>query len=553
MSTSAKPLLQIRDLYVSFRSSEGQTDAVKNVSFDVGAGEIVGIVGESGSGKSVTCRAILGLLPQSATVSGSINLMGQELLGLDEASLAEVRGRQVSMIFQNPSSHLDPLMKIGRQVSEPLVHHMDVSARSARQAAITALEEVKLDRADQRVDNYPHQLSGGMKQRAMIASAVACQPKLLLADEPTTALDVTVQASILELLTELNQAKNLSIVLVSHDLAVVAQICHRVVVMRRGEVVEQSSAKEIIHSPQHAYTRQLIDSQPDRLAAALTAELTHVNTAAEESAAAAEHPLLGIEQLTVEFKLPGAGFKLWGKPENDKTIRAIDRVSLELREGEVLGIVGESGSGKSTLARVIMGLVEPLSGAVMLRGSPLPGSEEKSPEDFRRTVQMAFQNPFDSLNPRFTVRQTIAEPIRKHKLVPAEKLNQRVTELMQLVGLETELADRKPRQLSGGQCQRVGIARALAMNPEVLIADEVTSALDVTIQAQIIDLLNELRSKVNLSVIFISHDLALVRSFCDRVAVFKAGRIVEMGKIEDVLECPQEEYTKQLIASAPVM
>lgn len=544
--------MQIRDLLVTFDSPEGQTVAVRNVSFDIAPGEIVGIVGESGSGKSVTCRAILGLLPPSASVSGSVRLDRRELVGLDEHLLRSVRGKQISMIFQNPASHLDPLMTIGRQVSEPLIHHEGIKPGNAHTAAIERLLEVKLDHAARRADNYPHQLSGGMKQRAMIAAAVACQPRLLLADEPTTALDVTVQAHILELLKELNSSRKLSIVLVSHDLAVVAQICDRVVVMRNGEVVEQGKTQEIIVTPQHAYTQQLIDSQPGRLAAA--ADDTPATEKWPSGPAVAEQAvpaLLRIDNLSVEFSLPGSGLRLMPGRGQKRKLRAVDQVSIELQQGESLGIVGESGSGKSTLARVIMGLVKPAGGDVSLRGHSILSAQPNGAGDFRRTIQMAFQNPFDSLNPRFSVRLTIAEPLRRHRLVRKDQIDERVTELMDLVELSPDLAGRKPGQLSGGQCQRVGIARALAMNPEILIADEITSALDVTIQAQIISLLNRLRSKVNLSVIFISHDLALVRSFCDRVAVFRAGKIVESGSVHRVLNQPQQEYTRTLIASAP--
>lgn len=547
-----EPLLQIRDLVVSFDTPNGPTEAVRKVSFDVAAGEIVGIVGESGSGKSVTCRAILGLLPPTASVAGSVRFENRELVGLDETALRAVRGKQVSMIFQNPASHLDPLMKIGQQVSEPLIHHEGATPANARTAAIESLREVKLDHAVQRADNYPHQLSGGMKQRAMIAAAVACRPRLLLADEPTTALDVTVQAHILDLLKELNTSKNLSIVLVSHDLAVIAQICDRVVVMRNGEIVEQGNTRDIIDAPQHEYTRQLIDSQPGRLTDSTSGTGSPSSAdAGNKTESEAAQPLLQIDQLRVEFDLPGSGIRFLPGNKEKRTLTALDRVSIDLQQGESLGIVGESGSGKSTVARVIMGLVSPAGGDVRLRGHSILGARPDGQGDFRRSIQMAFQNPFDSLNPRFTVRDTIAEPLRKHRLVSKDKIDERVKELMRLVELDPQLAGRKSGQLSGGQCQRVGIARALAMNPEILIADEITSALDVTIQAQIIALLNRLRRKVGLTVIFISHDLALVRTFCDRVAVFQAGKIVETGSVFQVLNQPRQDYTRALIASAP--
>jgi peptide/nickel transport system ATP-binding protein len=547
-----EPLLQIRDLVMSFDAPHGPTEAVRKVSFDVAAGEIVGIVGESGSGKSVTCRAILGLLPQTASVAGSIRFENKELVGLDSDALRQLRGEQISMIFQNPSSHLDPLMKIGQQVSEPLIHHEGARPADARKAAVEGLREVRLDHAAQRVDNYPHQLSGGMKQRAMIAAAVACRPRLLLADEPTTALDVTVQAHILDLLKELNTSKNLSIVLVSHDLAVIAQICNRVVVMRNGEVVEQGKTRDIIDSPQHEYTQQLIDSQPGRLSERRSGTGSSLPTGADIKAGREmTHPLLQIDKLRVEFDLPVSGWGFLPGARKKRSLTAVNNVSIDLQQGESLGIVGESGSGKSTLARVIMGLVRPAGGDVRLRGHSILGASPNGQGNFRRTIQMAFQNPFDSLNPRFTVRETIAEPLRKHRLVSKDHIDERVKELMGLVELDPQLSRRKSGQLSGGQCQRVGIARALAMDPEILIADEITSALDVTIQAQIIALLNRLRHQVGLTVIFISHDLALVRTFCDRVAVFRAGRIVETGSVNQVLSEPRQAYTRDLITSAP--
>jgi peptide/nickel transport system ATP-binding protein len=511
----SEPLLKVCNLDVSFRSRGGETHAVRNVSFDVGVGEIVGIVGESGSGKSVSCRAILGLLPESASVSGRIEYSGQNLLGLDTEGLRRIRGRDVSMVFQNPASHLDPLMAIGAQVSVD--------------AAIESLREVQLEYPEQRVNSYPHELSGGMKQRVMIAAAIACGPGLLLADEPTTALDVTVQARILELLKSLNKQHHLSVVLVSHDLAVVAQVCDRVLVMRHGEIVESGDTKQIIYSPQHPYTQQLIESQPSRMTM-------------RPPVATDTDTLLDVSNIDVEFALPGGG-----------TMRALNDVSITLRQGESLGVVGESGSGKSTLARVVMGLVKPKSGDVKLGGQSILQKRNRLDLSVCRKVQMVFQNPYDSLNPRYSVYETIAEPLERHKLVPATNLDERVAELMGLVELDSSLASRKPAQLSGGQCQRVGIARALAMDPELLIADEITSALDVTIQAQIIALLNRLREERGLSVIFISHDLTLVRSFCDQVVVFQSGRIVESGAVSGVLEQPQKSYTQELLLSAPTL
>ena len=503
---SGDALLRVRDLGVAFAGQGAPVTAVNNASFELHAGEVLGIVGESGSGKSVTLRAIMGLLPATASITGSVRFDGQEILGMDPESLRQMRGRSLSMIFQNPSSHLDPLMTIGRQVAEPLLQHEKMRPAKARESAIKILGEVRIDRPEQRAANYP------------------------------TALDVTVQAHILALLADLNRSRGLSMVLVSHDLAVIAQVCDRVVVMKDGEVVEQGAAGKLVTTPQHPYTQRLIESQPGRLAA----------VAAAPTVAITDSPLLEIRNLGVQFRLPRTGLL---RPK--ALLKAVDDVSIGLQRGETLGIVGESGSGKSTVARAIMGLETPAQGDVLLDGRSIRAGRLAGQPDFRRRIQMAFQNPFDSLNPRFTVRQTIVEPLRKHRLVPADRFDARVSELMALVELDPRLADRKPGQLSGGQCQRVGIARALAMEPEILIADEITSALDVTIQAQIIELLNRLRSQTGLSIIFISHDLALVRSFCHRVAVFEAGRVVEAGNVEKVLSEPQHPYTQTLIASVP--
>ena len=407
MAGGKQMLLSVEALSVSF----GSTRVVHDVSFQLATGQVLGIVGESGSGKSVTLRAILGLLPKSASVRGNVCFDGREMLGMGAEELRKIRGKELSMIFQNPSSHLDPLMTIGRQVAEPLVHHEGMASAAARKAAIKGLGEVQLDRPKQRAGNYPHQLSGGMKQRAMIAAAIACKPRLLLADEPTTALDVTVQAHILELLAELNASRGLSIILVSHDLAVVAQVCDRILVMKDGQVVEQGEASAVIAAPQHTYTRLLLDSQPGRLAGAIR----------PSAPPAGEEPVLEVSDMEVNFRLPrNSPFRA------REVLKAADRVSLQVRPGESLGIVGESGSGKSTVARAVMGLVEPAGGTISKHGS----------------IQMAFQNPFDSLNPRFTVFRTIAEPLRKHHLVSAGKIMGRVEELMGLVELSIELADR---------------------------------------------------------------------------------------------------------------
>lgn len=524
-------LLHVENLSIAF----GSMPVVKNVSFALDEGEILGLVGESGSGKSITCRSLLGLLPRNASVGGKIGFDGRDLLGLSSEEMRAIRGRDISMVFQNPSSHLDPLMTLGGHVMEPLRHHFGQTSKEARQNAIDVLRSVQINEPERRVDAYPHELSGGMKQRGMIGSATASRPRLLLADEPTTALDVTVQARILELMRELNRSHGLSIVFVSHDLAVVAELCHRVVVMRHGEIVEEGPAREILRSPRHEYTKLLIDSQPSSLALPPIVRKHK-----------AETPLIEVERLSITYSKPSV---LPGIRKD--AVCALQEASLTVEAGESLGIVGESGSGKSTIARAIMRLVEPSGGEIRFRGRNIATIRGAELAVYRRKVQMVFQNPFDSLNPRMRIVETIAEPMVRHGLATRAQALERARGLMRQVELPLELADRKPRQLSGGQCQRVGIARALALDPEVLIADEVTSALDVTIQAQILRLLQRLRSERHLTVIYISHDLSVVRKFCDRIAVFRAARLVELGSAEAVFERPQESYTRLLLESAP--
>jgi peptide/nickel transport system ATP-binding protein len=524
-------LLKIDNLKVTFQTPEGVVVAVNDVSFDLKKGEVLGIVGESGSGKSVTARAISGLLPDNAKISGSILFKGEQLVAFTEKQYQKIRGRDISMVFQNPSSHLDPLMTIGKHIREPLFFHKHMAGNEAQLEAVKRLEEVQISHAQERVDSFPHQLSGGMKQRAMIATAIACAPDLLIADEPTTALDVMVQAHILALLKSLNESTGLSIILISHDLAVVAQTCDRILVMRHGCVVEQGTVKEVLENPQHDYTKLLLNSHPNTM-----------KRSSKTIGGTAEAPaeILSVENLSVEFELPGT--RPWfGFKGSAKRFRALDKVSLSIHQGEIMGIVGESGSGKSTLAAAVIGLVEPLSGRV-IRSTLLSDAQ---------SVQMVFQNPFDSLNPRMTVADIVSEPLRIHRLVNPEQVNTRLHGLLKLVKFDPAMATKKPHQLSGGQCQRVGIARALAMNPKLLIADEITSALDVTIQAQIIELLEELKNTMGLTIMFISHDLNLVQSFCDSVCVFQAGQLIETGAAATVMAYPKTEYSRNLIASVP--
>jgi len=539
--TKTDTLLRVENLTVAF----GADQVVQDASFTVGSGEIVGIVGESGSGKSITCRSILGLLPRGASSSGRVLFDGRALSTLAPEAMRAVRGRQISMIFQNPASHLDPLMTVGRHVAEPLRLHLGYGAAAARSEAVRMLGDVQLHNPEQRIHAYPHELSGGMKQRVMIASAIACAPRLLLADEPTTALDVTVQARILDLLLQLNRERGLSIILVSHDLGVIAEICDRVVVMRDGRVVESGPTERLINAPQHAYTQLLISSQPRNL------QRKSASTPAADAAAAA--PLLAVRDLSVTFGTRSRNplQRLLRRHGTARQVHAVQQVGFTVMPGETLGIVGESGSGKSTIAQTIVRLIQPTSGSIAYQGravTDLAGGELAA---YRRAVQMVFQNPFDSLNPRMTVAQAVTEPLLRHRLASGQQARARMRQLLELVELPEALADRRPTQLSGGQCQRVGIARALALRPQLLIADEITSALDVTIQAQILTLLQELQQSQNLTLIYISHDLSVVRAFCDRVAVFQAGQLVEIGAADEVLYRPQQAYTRTLLDSIP--
>ncbi|MFO1057607.1 MAG: ABC transporter ATP-binding protein [Dongiaceae bacterium] len=539
MSEPAK-LLAVEDLSIAFDTAHGPVQALAGVSFDLAAGEVLGIVGESGSGKTVACRSVMRLLPGNAVIHGGrIRLEGQDVLALGAAELARLRGERVAMIFQNPSTHLDPLMPVGRQVGEALQVHEGLSARAARKRAVELLADMAIPEPQRRVDAYPHQLSGGMRQRVMIAAALACDPALLIADEPTTALDVTVQAQILALLRRLRRERGLSIVLVSHDLGVVAEMCDRVVVMKDGKVVETGAVRQVIERPRAEYTRQLIASQPALMPPA-------------PPRAAAGPPLLRLERLEVTFRQSG-GVVDWLRRRPPHLIRAVDGIELALGRGETLGIVGESGSGKSTIARAIVGLAPVAGGRILFDGAPVEALRAGERQRFRRAVQMVFQDPFTSLNPSFTVAQTLAEPLSQHRLCPRSEIAARVAALVARVELPEALLRRRPSQLSGGQRQRVGIARALALEPQLIIADEVTSALDVTIQAQILGLFERLRAEMNLSLVLISHDLAVVRHLCERVAVMRHGRLVEAGPTEQVFAAPREDYTKALLAAIPDM
>ena len=525
-------LLSVRDLTVTF----GPVIAASGVSFDLAQGEALGIVGESGSGKSVTCRALLRLLPASARVTGSVAFDGQEVTALREDALDALRGRRIGMIFQSPASHLDPLMRIGDQVGQTLRRHRGLSGKALAEEVVRLLDQVRIPDPRRWADAWPHELSGGMKQRAMIAGALACEPDVLIADEPTTALDATVQKGVLDLLNSLRADRGLAMIFVSHDLGAVARVCDRLLVMRNGEVVEEGTVNRIVTAPVHDYTRRLLASHPDRLPPRPPRALP-----------AGAPEVLAATGLSVRFGRRSLSDWLSGRTGG---FVALDGADLTLRKGEVLGIVGESGSGKSTLARALVGLNRAQAGTIRHLGQPVqPAGRNRVA--YLRQVQMIYQHPYEALSPRLTVEQSIAEPLRRHRLVSSGRIGARVTELMAEVDLSPDLGTRLPWELSGGQCQRVAIARALALEPAVLIADEVTSALDVTLQAQVLDLLSRLQAERGLSMIFISHDLGVIRRLCDRVMVMRAGQIVETGQVAQVFDTPRQGYTRELIAAIP--
>lgn len=542
----AADLVTVDNLAMDFTTNFAPVTALRGVSFSVKSGEVLGIVGESGSGKTVACRAILKLMAGNAQVtSGRILFEGRDVLGMSEAELGHYRGEQAAMIFQNPSTHLDPIMSVGRQVAEGVTLHRGVGRTEAARQAVALLEEMQIKDAALRAKAYPHELSGGMRQRVMIAAALACQPKLLIADEPTTALDVTVQAQILDLLRRIRRERQISIILVSHDLGVIAEMCDRVVVMKDGAVVEIGSVDEILRAPRDDYTRKLIASQPS-----LLKPRERKAHDAEPLVAAMAMPHLAVDRLDVRFRL-GQGMGQWLLRKPPQEVHAVNDVSFSLRRGGSLGIVGESGSGKSTVARAITGLLQPDGGEIKVQGQVLERNLSKRPGEQQRKLQMVFQDPFLSLNPAFSVARTLAEPLQQHRICPDREVPERIEQLMAKVELPITLLGRRTTQLSGGQRQRVGIARALALEPEILIADEVTSALDVTIQAQVLGLFERLRHELSLTLILISHDLSVVRYLCEDVAVMRHGRLVEYGPTEQVLEHPQQDYTRALIAAIP--
>ena len=521
-------LLDVQDLAVSFVTRNGTNKAVDGISFSVELGKITAIIGESGSGKSVACYSLLGLVPMPpGRIDGGCALFeGRDLLKLEEPELRRIRGRDIAMIFQDPMTCLNPYMTIGKQLMEPLLYHRKVTTAQARARALELLAEVGIRDPESTIDNFPHEFSGGMRQRVMIAMALINEPKLLIADEPTTALDVTIQAQILKLIAELQHRRDIGVIFISHDLAVVADIADTIVVMKQGQIVETGNREGIFRNARHPYTQKLLaaiptDSKPPRPGAA--------------------EPLIRVQNLCTWFS-QGRG---------REPVRAVNDVSFDINRGEVLGLVGESGSGKSTIGRSILRLVPVTSGAVRFDGTDLTALEGRELKTMRRRMQMIFQDPFASLNPRMTVYDTLAEPLLLHGIETRKSVAQGVLKLMDDVGLARAFVRKYPHEFSGGQRQRIAIGRALATRPEFVVADEPVSALDVTIQAQILDLMQQLSREYGLTMLFVSHDLAVVRHLADRILVLYKGEVVEQGTGDELFERPRQAYTRQLLQSIP--
>jgi peptide/nickel transport system ATP-binding protein len=540
------PVLRVRDLTVIFRVDRGRSPdvpAVRGVSFDVLPGEVLAVVGESGSGKSVSSLAVMGLLPGTARVGGSAVLGAgaseaagagaaeTELIGLPAPALADIRGRRVAMIFQDPSGSLDPVFTIGYQLREMLRRHLpDLSRAEQRERAVELLRMVELPDPEERLGFYPHQLSGGQAQRVMIAMALACDPEVLIADEPTTALDVTVQQEVLDVLRRLRERTSAAIVLITHDMGVVADLADRVVVMRDGEVVETADVADLFAAPRADYTRTLLAAVP------------RIGAAERPSGAdAQERPALNVEDLVVEYR-----------GRRGRVVRAVDGVTLRVQPGEMVALVGESGSGKSTLGRCALGLAPLTAGTVEVVGTRLGKDTPRAVRAARTRIGVVFQNPAASLNPRYTIGESVAEPLRVHAGLRGDALARRTAALLDSVELPAAWASRYPHELSGGQRQRVSIARAISLDPELLIADEPTSALDVSVQATVLELFREIQQRLRFACLFISHDLAVVDELADRVAVMHQGRLVEVGERSRVLGAPADDYTRRLLAAAPV-
>ena len=604
---SETPLLAIEDLRVRFHTRRGVVHAVNGISFHVREGETLGLVGESGCGKSVTALATMGILPRASRIpTGSIKLEGRELVGLSERSWRRIRGKEIAMIFQDPMTSLNPVLTVGAQLREAIEEHLDLDRKAARKRAVELLDQVGIPSASDRLRNYPHQFSGGMRQRVMIAMALACEPKLLIADEPTTALDVTIQAQILDLLRDLVADRGTSLVLITHDLGVVAGMCERVQVMYGGTLVEEGTATELFASPQtsvHAWAAPERATPRHRPKAAPAPDSGRPSEHAERarflpvcrplqlphrqmheraarapsprhratrrmlqpccggrvaphaprrrggvSATNGAGPLVELDDLRVWFPIKQG--VLLDRHVGD--VKAVDGVSLTIERGETLGLVGESGCGKSTVGRAMLRLYEPTGGRVVFEGVDVTHLSDSELRPLRRRMQMVFQDPFSSLNPRHSVGRTIGEPLRVHGIARGAEADARVREILDVVGLPPDAANRYPHEFSGGQRQRVGLARALALNPSLLVCDEPVSALDVSIQAQIVNLLESLQQEFGLTYLFIAHDLAVVRHISNRIAVMYLGKIVEVAPADDLYDNPLHPYTLTLLSAIPI-
>lgn len=554
----AAPILSVQDLHVRYRTARGDVDAVQGVSFDIGAGEVVAVVGESGSGKTTTAHAVIGLLGAAGSITGGrILLAGDRIDRLPERAMNQLRGARIGLVPQDPAVSLNPVQRIGVQVAEVLRIHEGASRRSAAARAAEVLQAAGLDDPEVRAAHYPHQLSGGMRQRVLIGIALACRPDLLIADEPTSALDVTVQRTVLDHLQHLTTSHHTAVLFITHDLAVAADRADRILVMHRGRIVEQGPAHQVLTEPEHDYTRTLLAAAPSLRGGRLSATAVprrpvpgadrklHGATSLDGAVASdpSAAPVLVAEHLVREFRVPRS-------TASERMFRAVDDVSFSIAAGSTFSLVGESGSGKSTTARMVGRLTEVTAGRVLLGGEDITTQRGAELRRLRRRMQLVYQNPYDSLDPRLTVSAIIAEPLRAFG-VPYSERAARVGELIDEMALPASLAHSRPAELSGGQRQRVAIARAIALRPELVILDEPVSALDVSVQAQILQLLAELQAELGLSYLFISHDLAVVRQISDVVAVMRHGRIVETGPTESLFANPHHAYTRDLLAAIP--
>ncbi|WP_072393149.1 ABC transporter ATP-binding protein [Hyphomicrobium sp. CS1BSMeth3] len=570
------PLLDVRDLTVEFSTRRGTVQAVKHVDVTVGKGETVAIVGESGSGKSVTSYAVMRILDRAGHIAnGTITFGGVDVGKADERNMRDLRGREISMIFQNPRAALNPIRKVGHQIEDVLRQHAQAGSDDAKTKAIAILEQVRIARPDERYHAFPFELSGGMCQRVVIALALACRPQLLIADEPTTGLDVTTQKTVMDLVVELTRERGMSTILITHDLGLAAAYCDRVVVMEKGRVVETANSHAIFSAPNHPYTRKLVRATPrpgvtltdllpedDAVSRSALRKASAINGAAHQGAG--EPPLLVVDNLIKEYPRKDVNggsfaglFKRNGAASPDApppVFRAVDGISFSVRRGESVGLVGESGCGKSTTSTMVMRLIDKTDGQILFDGEDIGAipARQFARLPLRKRIQMVFQDPTESLNPRFTAARAIADPIlRMGDEKGTKAVRARCEELATQVGLPLDLLDRFPHQLSGGQKARIGIARAIALKPELVILDEPTAALDVSVQAVVLNLLQDLKEQLGMSYLFVSHDLNVVRLLCDRVIVMQAGRIVEEGPTEQVLGAPAAAYTRELLSAIP--